>query len=199
MDLQSYLPTSKPVRTVAPTFLPVTLEEARVAVSLAASTSDYDTLLDRLIGEATDAVEHDTGLVLCTSTWAWKLDQWCADYIPVPVRPVASISSIVYVDTDGTSTTWSASNYTLDTYRVQPVILRAFVAGVQSTFPVLRTQENAVTVTAVAGVAQAEVSRLAKQAVLTHVTRAFHNREGDQVYDGAYESTVKRLMRSSYP
>jgi uncharacterized phiE125 gp8 family phage protein len=197
VDLQSYLPTSKPIRTVAPTFAPVTLEEARAAVSLPSTLNDYDVLLERLIGEATDAVEHDTGLVLCTSTWAWKLDQWSCDYIVCPVRPVASISSIVYVDSAGTSTTWSASNYTLDTYRVQPIILRAFVAGVQSTFPTLRTQENAVTVTVMAGAAQADVSRLAKSAVLTHVARAWH--ENDKAYDTSYDSAVNRLMRSSYP
>lgn len=199
MALRDYLPTSKPVRTVAPTFLPVTLEEARAAVSLPASVNDYDVLLERLIGEANDAVEHDTGLVLCTSTWAWKLDQWECDYIRCPLRPIASISSIVYVDSGGSSTTWGASNYTLDTYRVQPIILRAFVSGVQVTFPVLRTQENAVTITAIAGVAQADVPRIAKQAVLTHVARAYHDREGDRVYDGAYESAIARLMRSSYP
>lgn len=178
----------------------MTLDEVKLAVNLPTTASDFDDLLTRLIAEAREAVEHDTGMVLCSSTWSWKLDLWPCDHVVCPVRPVQSVTSITYVDAGGATQTWDASNYTLDVYRVQPVILRAFVSGVQATFPVARTQQNAITVTVEAGhPTLAAIPQLAKQAVKVHVRRSYEHREGDQEYDRAYESLVRRLMRSSYP
>lgn len=191
---------AKPERTVDPTFEPVTLTEAKRQLALADSANQWDATLRSLITQAREQFEYDTSFVCCTSTWAEKLDEWPeCQFLILQRRPVASVSSITYLDTSGASQTWSSSNYTLDNNRTIPTIFLTYDA----TFPALRTIENAVTITYVAGKALADISQQVKFAVLANVTHAFGVIAGDSglAEQGrmAYERLVNRFERASYP
>lgn len=165
---------------------------------LRVSDDSEDEKISDLITMARELVEADTGLVIGSSTWTYKLDEWPADYVTLPLRPVPSLTSIVYVDTAGTSTTWSASNYSLDTSRVVPVIFPAY----QVVWPSTRDQENSITVTMTAGYATAAlVPKVLKQLVLLAMSREYGDREGMAERDESmgYERLLTRYLRSSYP
>lgn len=196
---------AKPNRTVDPTVEPVSLPEIKKQLSLAEASSQWDAFLRDAIQQAREQFEYDTGVVCCTSTWAEKLDEWPADYFILHRRPVASVSSITYLDTDGASQTWASSNYTLDANRTEPTIFLTYGA----TFPAIRTIENAITITYVAGYGAATaVPKLVKQAILLAAANAFVQRTpfeqgsvtpaGPMGFD-AYEVLVNRFLRSSYP
>lgn len=188
-----------PVRTVAPTFQPMTVEELQQRIPVAGN--HWNAVLRDALAEGIDRFEHDTGLVCCTSTWQEKLDEWpeCG-YIRLQRRPVASASSITYLDGNGDSQTWASSNYTLDSNRAVPAIFPTYSA----TFPALRGIENSVTITYVAGYTSAvNVPQMAKFAIVGAVKQSFGMVINDSamVEDGTqiYERLVERFRRASYP
>jgi uncharacterized phiE125 gp8 family phage protein len=189
--------TRKPVRTVAPTFEPVTLEEAKLHVRVTDSSDDEK--ISNAIQFARELVEHDTSSVICSSTWTYKLDDWpTSNAIEIPLRNVQSVSSITYLDTAGATQTWGASNYTLDTGRVTPAVFLAYLAE----WPTIRPIENAVTITMVAGYATAAtIPQVFKQLVLLAMAREYGDREGMEVRSESmgYERLLTRVLRSSYP
>lgn len=191
---------AKPNRTVDPTFEPVTVDEAKRQLSLAESADQWSAFLRDAITQAREQFEYDTSLVCCTSTWAEKLDEWPdCQYIRLHRRPVASVSSITYLDTAGASQTWSSSNYTLDANRTENTIFLTY----DGTFPALRTIENAVTITYVAGYAASAIPKQVKFAILANLTHAFGVAAGDSALAEqglmAYERLVNRFERASYP
>lgn len=194
------MPTPKPVRTSGPSFEPLTLDEAKVQCRQ--YSNDYDAEIASLITAAREKLEYDTGRTFCTSTIVEKFDSWPESFIELHAWPVASVTSIAYLDTAGNSQTWSSSNYTLDVGQVTPVIWPAY----QVAWPAIRGTQNAITVTYVAGyVSQALVPGIAKQAMLLNIRHWFDNKAS--VVVGAitsdvsmgYEALVRNLMRSSYP
>jgi uncharacterized phiE125 gp8 family phage protein len=196
-------PTLQPIQSAEPTFEPVTLAEAKRQLEIATGTTDHDDLLERLIVEAREVVEHDTGLVSVTRTFVEKLDDWPDTWIELKRRPVTSVTSITYVDTSGVTQTWGSTNYTLDTYRVTPAIRCTY----GNDWPTIRGDESGITVTYVAGyTTRASIPEAFKQACLLRVAEAFDDRTGQNdpsnVMIGrksAYERIIARLMRSTYP
>jgi uncharacterized phiE125 gp8 family phage protein len=185
-------------RTVDPTFQPITLAELKRRMPVAGDHWDAD-LRDALT-EGIERFEADTGIVCCTSTWAEKLDDWPSEYFRLQRRPVASISSITYLDVDGTSQTWTSTNYSLDNRRAINTVFLTYNA----TFPSLRGIENQVTITYVAGYASAIlVPQMAKFAIVGAVKQTFGLMIGDgaMIEDGTtiYERLVERFRRASYP
>src|SRR4051812_39628830 len=104
-------------------FEPVSLDEAREQCNVKGNES-FDSLLTRLIQSARETVELDTGIVCATGTFTRKFSQWPGSQKLElrGIRPVSSATSIVYTATDGTSTTFAGSNYTLDGSAVVPVV-----------------------------------------------------------------------------
>ena len=194
---------ARAVRTVAAGFAPVTTSEAKKQLEIADAITTHDIFIGHLIDTATEFIEVDTGVALCSSTWQCKLDAWPeAGYIELPIRPVSAIGSITYYDTSGSSQTWSSANYTLDANRVVPTIFTAH--GV--TFPSLYDIENAVTITMTAGYAnQAAVPKLYKHLALLKISQLFLQREGygsecnRTEFETAYNSLLMRAIRSTYP
>lgn len=192
----NHLPVRAATRTVAPTFKPVTLSEAKKQLEIGAEVNHHDEHIERLIEIATDTVENDTGRVFCTSTWTYKLDAF-PEVIELPKRPVASVSSIVYLDTLNQSQTWSSANYSLDSTRVWPVILK----GKDVDYPDVYDHYSPITITFVAGYAATAVPAMVKQCVLLLISQMFTDRgDSGKPTDGeAYERMMRRLMRSTYP
>ncbi len=98
----------------APAAEPVTLTE--VKLHLRVDHPNEDTPIGGWIATAREKVEMDTRRALITQTWDMTLDEWPKeDYIEVPLPPLASVTSITYIDKDGVSATFASSSYVVDT------------------------------------------------------------------------------------
>jgi uncharacterized phiE125 gp8 family phage protein len=192
-------PITRPVQSAEPTFEPVTLDEAKKQCEVAGAVGYHDEQLRQLIKAARETVEHDTGLSLCTRTFSKKLTEWpCREYFEIHLRPVTSITSIVYLDTSGTSTTWGSSNYVLETSTVVPIVRLAYGQD----WPSIRGDINGITVTMVAGYAtQLAIPQMAKQAVLLalHSDWLASTEQDMTRQQEAYSRLIGRLERSTYP
>lgn len=194
------LPITKPVRSADPTFEPITLAEAKKQVGLADGVQYHDEHLNSLIKTAREQVEHDTGIVLATGTFVWKFTDWpCEEWFEIPsIRPVSSITSIVYTASDGTATTWSSSNYTLETSTVTPMVRLAYLQS----WPTLRGDINGITVTMVAGYAtQLTIPNTLKDLVKLQLQIGWllRNESDAEPTIRGYERHLMRALRSTYP
>lgn len=141
--------------TVTPPALePLSLDEAKAHSEM--TSSDRDGLISGYILSAREFVENSTHLKLITQTLDYTIDEgWpyvCSRgyeqfRIEFPVKPVASVTSITYVDTSGASQTLASNQYVLR--NDGPVHFVEPVYGV--TWPAVRCQTAAVTVRFVAG------------------------------------------------
>lgn len=106
-----------------------------------------DPEITTLIKTARHAAEGYTRRALVTQTWDLKLDSFPCRTIHLPKPNLQSVTSITYIDTDGTTQTLAADQYLVDTSSTPARITSAF--GL--VWPVTRWQNNAVTVRFVAG------------------------------------------------
>lgn len=167
--MQAYYPITAPVRTAAtePTILqePVSLDEAKKQCSVAEAINYHDAAISRHIVAARQQVEHDAMVVCYTGTFTYKLTEFgWRDYFEIPnIKPVTAVSSIAYINTGGTSTTWGASEYTLDASGLVPIVRLNYGYS----WPTLRGEVNGITVTLTAGYSSPlAVPAKIKQAVL---------------------------------
>lgn len=155
----------------APASDPVTLAEAKA--QLRVDASDEDALITSLIKAATAYLDGRQGILgrcLMTQTWELTLDAFPADGdIEIPLGPVASVTSVTYVDTAGATQTVSDVNYYLDNTSVSAWVIP------QATWPTTMDAANAVTVRYVAGAAAAPLP--IKQAILLLVAHWYENRQ----------------------
>lgn len=192
------------VQAAEPTSEPLSLIDVRKHLELGDNTH-HDTHLGQLIEAARNTFEDDTGLVTITRSFVECLDSWPdGDGIPLKRRPVSAITSIVYVDADGANQTWSATKYTLDVRRTTPVIWLNYLES----WPTIRAQANAVTITYAAGYATAAaIPESHKLAMLTWIAARFYARDGGEPfgvagadrYSAGYNSLIRLLQRSTYP
>lgn len=132
-------------QTGAPASEPVTQAEAKLWMRV--TQADQDDVVDHLIAYAREAVEDGTDRQLITATWKMYLDAF-ADLIYVPKAPLASVTSIAYVDGDGdTQTLTEGTDFLVDTDH-DPGRITPFPATV---WPGTRVQTQAVTITFTAG------------------------------------------------
>lgn len=163
-------------QTGAPAVEPLT--SAEVADFLRIDSAEETNTIDLLIASARQEAEDYTGRQIITATWQWKCDTWPADpdgVIWVPKPNLATVTSITYVDTAGTTQTWSATEYTVDTVSVPGRIYCAYGYS----YPDLREIENAVTITYTAGygaTASTVPARL-RLAMLHMIGHWYENRE----------------------
>jgi uncharacterized phiE125 gp8 family phage protein len=142
------------VIAVQPYVEPITLTEMKIHLKAESDITEDDELITSLIVAARDVVETGTGAnvsrqkVMLDTTFTWKLDSFPGDtYIEVPRVPLVSVSSIQYVDTNGTTQTWSSSNYTVDT------LAGRIHLTYNGSWPTVRGDANCVIVTFLAGMA----------------------------------------------
>lgn len=167
-------------RTVDPTIDPVTLAEAKL--HLRVDGNDEDSLIEGIITAAVDFFEKRTGRALINQTWSYTIDNWYASLSPVkplwlylPRAPLSSVTSIYYTATDGVSTLWASSNYTVDTNSEPGRLALAY----SKTWPVTREVVNAITITYVAGygATAASVPVGIKRALMLIIGDLYQNRE----------------------
>lgn len=170
---------------------PVSATEAKKQLEL--SGSDHDTQIALLIQAAREQWEHDTQTVMVEQTWRQRLESF-GEFQFVP-GPATAVTSVTYYDTANASQTLSSDYYDIDLSR------NAFVLKADYDWPGTYTRWDAVTVNYTVGVSS--VPAIAKQAILLLVGYYFENRDmlmSDAMsHMRAYESLVRRFMRSSYP
>lgn len=180
------------VQTVAPASEPVTAAEAKAQINI--SGSDHDTQLALLIEKARIEYESDVDTVFIQRTGTWTMESLAE--MQFPARPVNSISSIKYYDLANAQQTLSTAVYQLDSARQH---LRL---AYNQDWPSTLDRWDCVEITVVLGDHSAEstVPALAKQAMLLLIARDWYDRPDiTSKTMMAYESLVKKFMRSTYP
>jgi uncharacterized phiE125 gp8 family phage protein len=154
-----------------PATSPVTLAEAKT--HLRVDFTDDDTYINALIISATQSAEHMLGRALIQQSYQLGLPEF-SDYIEIPNPPLISITSIVYIDTDGNTQT--LTSYALDSYSEPAIIKPTF----GNDFPSTREQDNAVIISFNAGYADAaSVPQEIKSWILLKVGYLYKSRESD--------------------
>jgi uncharacterized phiE125 gp8 family phage protein len=193
------LPTSKFVRSTAPTAAqePVSPEEAKKACGLSVDTSYHDAAIVRYIALGRENVEHDRAVACYTGTYVRKMTCFpVGNWFELNIFPVTAIA-ITYVDSNGTTQTWSSTEYALDTSGMIPIVR----LNDGYSWPVLRGDVNGITLTVTAGYATvAAVPATIKTAVLCEVVRQFRLENGEDAkgFDAAYEALAGRVGRGVY-
>lgn len=156
----------------APSADPVTLAEAKT--HLRVDHSDEDARIASLIKAAVSYLDGRSGILgrcLVTQTLELVLDQFPTREIELPLGPVASVTFIKYVDSNGAEQTFSAGSYTVD---LSSLTARAIP---NTSWPATMAAANAVTVRYVAGTAAASVPEAIRQAILLLVGHWYENRQ----------------------
>ena len=161
---------------------PVSLETARLHLRLdtegSPPTHPDDALVEALITVSREAVENFTELTLAVNDFQMKMDVFPTAEINLGTWPVNSIASITYTDANGATQTISSADYALDTFSKPAQITLAY----GKTWPMVRNQPNAVTVTFEAGYTgdtspvSNELPKALKQAMLLTITDLYENR-----------------------
>lgn len=157
----------------AASVLPVSLSDAKA--HLRVDVSDDDTLITAMIWAAAQSAEQITGRALTPQTWELTLDAF-EDVLELTRVPVASITSVKYVDTSGVLQTLDGALYTLSTADDFAFATVTPVYG--SSWPSTRDQINAVVVRYSAGYADAaSVPESIKSWIKLQVGAMYENRE----------------------
>lgn len=137
----------------APGVEPITLADLRAHGRIDDDMVADDDQLTGFILAARQRLEEVTGAAFFTQAWRFQLDRF-PDYSQpmfLPKPPLQSITSIQYVDTDGTTQTMAASKYVLDTATSPNYWPNRVGLAYNEFWPATREQLLAVTVTAVCG------------------------------------------------
>lgn len=156
-----------------PTVEPISVAQFKLHARI--TRDDEDGLIAAYITAARKYVETAQRRQLVTATWRLSLEQFPGWELVLPLSPLQTISSITYVETDGTTQTISSTDYIVDTYRTPGLAVPAY--GL--VWPVARCQPNSVRVTFVAGYGDtgSTVPETTRQAVRLLASHYYENRE----------------------
>lgn len=144
--------------TVEPLYEPISLEEARTWCRVDSDDTTQDAALRILIKAARRYAENRTGRAFIQRTYELRLSRWPAASVDgyvstgfkLPFPPLRSVSSVKYLDLDGTLQTLAADQYVVHTEREPGLILPAW----QVTWPSNRVVPDGIRVVFVAGYAE---------------------------------------------
>lgn len=108
------------ILTAAPLVEPLTLDDAKH--HLRVDHDADDAFITSLVKTSRLHVEAALGLALLTQSWRYQRDDWPADGIVLPLRPVQAITAISLIDIDDTAHTLDAGDYLLDGAGSPPMI-----------------------------------------------------------------------------
>jgi uncharacterized phiE125 gp8 family phage protein len=127
-----------------PKLEPVSIAEVKEQIGIKSDDPALDSIISRRIVEARKYAENYTGRALIEQTrelrWACFVDEH-------ELPSALSVSSMKYIDTDGTEQTLDTSNYVLDTYAFIPFVKLAY----GKSWPAARLEHNAVRIQYSAG------------------------------------------------
>jgi uncharacterized phiE125 gp8 family phage protein len=168
---------------VAPAVEPVTLAEIKAHCRV--THNDDDTYLLGLVGACREYAETLTRRSFVSTTWRYTLDSWPSsrtgnfgstlDAMSLPRSPVASVTSITYLDTAEVSRTLAATVYELS-LSSEPSIIRLRYG---QSWPSVLSHLEAITVEFVAGygASATAVPETLKAAIKLHVAYLYETRE----------------------
>ena len=133
--------------STAPTVEPLSLAELKALLRVDHDVDDV--LLSGLLTSCRQQLESILGRALVAQTVTINRDYFPVYEICLPRSPALSVSSITYVDSNGTTQTLSSSIYSLDTVSEPNEIVLAY----GQVWPTARYQRNSVTATYKAGYA----------------------------------------------
>lgn len=140
------MPSTNYKRTVEPVENAVRLDRLKAHLHID-NNLEHDELLGYLRA-AVDWVEDYLRRQLITASYQLKLDAFPAcGVLELPHPPLRSVTGIQYVDPDGVTQTLSTSVYEVDTHAEPGRVLLKY----GESWPSVRPQENAVSVTFTAG------------------------------------------------
>jgi uncharacterized phiE125 gp8 family phage protein len=155
----------------APTTEPITTAEAKAHLHV--NGSDDDAYIAALIVSAREGAEHLTGRALMTQTLELAIDGFDGA-IKLPRPPLATITSVKYLDQSGVLQTMAEASYLLDSHSEPAVLEPAY----DTQWPATRCQKNAVLVRYQAGYASAAlVPQMIKSWMLLRIGMLYENRE----------------------
>ena len=101
-------------RTSNPPVEPVSLDDVKDHLRI--EHNNHDSQLLRLITASRQWVEDFTRRALIQQTWKFYLQDWpSGEEFELPYPPLQSVTSIKYTDSDDAVTTWSSTEYEVDT------------------------------------------------------------------------------------
>lgn len=161
------------VVTSEPAIEPVSLSTAKLHCKI--DVNDDDSLVSALITTARRWCESRLGQQLITATRKLYLDGFPCHEIVLPYAPLQEVSSVTYVDTAGTTQTWSSTLYDVDAVS-KPGRIRPKWSQV---WPFARSQMNSICVTYTCGygLTEASVPASIRQAMLLLIGHLYENRE----------------------
>jgi uncharacterized phiE125 gp8 family phage protein len=176
-------------QTSAPAVEPLSTAEAKDHLKI--THSDDDTIIDSYVTAARLWCEAFIQRQLITATWELVLDAFWADAIPLPFPPLASVTSVQYIDTDGDSQTFSSDDYVVDTKSAPGRIYLAY----NESWPTTRQVREAVTITYVAGygASGSDVPEEIRTAIRLLTAHYYEHREGEA---GAVPDVVRQILWS---
>lgn len=158
---------------------PVSVEDVKLHARV--DGHDEDESIDVYVAAATRAGQKRIDRQFCTATLRLDLDEFPIATrhnprasIRIPRPPLQSVTSVSYIDTNGTTTTLSSTDYIVDTTSEPGRIMPRY----GDTWPVPREQINAVSVVYVAGYGEAsDVPATVKQWIMARAALGFRMRE----------------------
>lgn len=157
----------------AATGLAISVAEAKL--HLREDGAENDTLIDVYIRAAAEAAEQLTGRAIMPQTWELTLDAFPTALL-LTRTPVASVTSVKYIDTDGTLQTLDSSLYQVDNF--DDFSSAKVVPAYSTSWPEARLLPNAVAVRYLAGYATAgDVPSSIKDWIYLQVGAMYANRE----------------------
>ena len=177
--------------SVAPVTEPITATEAKLHCRVDHNTEDA--IFDRLIPVARRQCEDISKWAFVTRTYTAQLDHWPRGYqIELLYPPLQSVTSIVYIDADAVSHTFSVSYYIVDTHSVPGRI----VLAKDETWPSENLRPGgAITITYVAGFGDPEdVPETYKAAMLLMIGHGYENRESVVVQQGVTAMQIPQTV-----
>lgn len=135
-------------RLSQPSTEPVSLSDMKAQLNI--KDTVQDAVITRRITEAREWIEAFLQRALITSNWQLVMDEWPGS-AELLFPPVASVSSVKYIDANNVLQTLSSSAYYLDNYREPAMLHSAYGYD----FPDALAVPNAVRVEYVAGYANA--------------------------------------------
>jgi len=173
---------------------PETLANCRAQCRL--DSTEEDALVTNLLQNAREAAEEYLWRRLITQTWDQYFDKF-ADPLRLELSPVQSpITSIKYLDANGTLQTLSSAVYELGEENGIGIVRRKY----NQTWPDTRGVEDSVVVRYVVGygLAPVNVPMMIRGAILLHVAHYFANRSGEPLprtfYDCLAPLTARRFV-----
>ena len=160
---------------------PITKDEAKLRSRIDGSAED--SLLDNLIASARDKAETNQNRKFMTQTLRLKLHCF-HDEMALPFPPLQSVTSITYVDPNGTTQTLATSVYEVDTTS-EPGMIR--LAHDQSWPDIRRQRAPAIQITFVVGYASAaDIPAPTKDAMLLYIDHRYRDRDGTKPIPEAF-------------